>query len=1055
MDEVPQFIPLTPEYREYWTEQKRLVLQGVWQSGYWIPGTLHYYINHWTIEIKKHPDDKVSDLLPPFFRDVEYEIHMQYQVARGFSRFSEQTKEDIKGLTPYDILTKGWNYPQGYPLYENEAKSIMLVTGRGLGKSFNFACLIDYEWRFLEHVKQKKQVVVGAHDTKYSDDLLNKVKLGQQHLKGGITFNDKYYPPPFFKRYKGGWASGKTIEAKYDIMRGRSRIPKGDGSIIKHVCFRNNIQAAGGTRANLIVLEEAGIFPNLARSFGACRQGVKYDNKQFGTIVAMGTGGDMESGTVDLSSMFYSVDSYNLISIDDKWEYKGKIGLFFPASMAINNLKDTNGNTVYPTAYDYVMSRREELLNDDADRIAIEQETMFNPEKPTEAFLISSGNIFPKIQLQDHLSNIETHDSLSKMGQVGELDFNEDGTLKWTINNKLKPVTNFPIKDHQDVTGAIIIYEHPYLSMEGLVPYNLYVGGTDPLDHSKAEFSESLLSTYIFKRFNTFEDTYDTIVAEYVGRPDMIEEAYENTRKLLIYYNAMCLYENNLPGMFTYFKNKRSLHMLYDTPDIIRQILKDSKVDRGKGVHMVEKLKTECENFTNSWLRTDYAPGKMNLEKIPSVGLLKELIQYNKKGNFDRCFDGNTMITTDYGFKKISDIVVGEKVLTHTGNYKQVTHWSKHKPEDSELLNIKVCSIFEDLLVTKNHKIFAMKIKRVGQRESYKNKIIKRGGSWHEARDLKKNDMVLIPKRKALPKNNFEDDMLYLFGWYLADGHIGKNKAKNKITICLQGDQKHIAIRLMEIIAKYTTNEPKSNSVDGTKKYKPVKLLEYPYGKNCYFIEVSSYILASLFTKNCGTAHNKTINKELYNTSNLMPLVIGFLEGDGHQKLDKYGRNIIECSSIYKDLIKQIRQILLDNGIYNSVCIKAPRKLSNKSQICISISGKYVLPIVQASLKFNITTINTYTKNFGVETNDGYFIPIKSITPVKFDDYVYNFSVKDDETYVASGVVVHNCISFFLIMLAIQNLHEITIKKQEDTVRLDEFFPKRINVKTSKNTSFY
>jgi len=652
--DIPDFIPLSPEYREYWAEQKKLCLEGVWQSGGWIPGTLHYYINHWTIEIKKHPDDKVSDLLPPFFRDVEYEIHMQYQVARGFSRFSEQPKEIRDKKDPFDILTTIYNKPQGRPLYENESKNIILVTGRGLGKSFNFACIIDYEWRFLEHVKQKKQVLVGAHNTKYSDDLLNKVKLGQQHLKGGITFNGKYYPPPFYKRYKGGWASGKSIEAKYEIMRGRSRIPKGDGSIIKHVCFSNNHQAAGGTRANLIVLEEAGIFPNLAKSFGACRQGMKYDNRPFGTIVAMGTGGDMDSGTVDLSTMFYDTKSYNLVAIDDRWEHKGSMGMFFPTSMGVNSYKDANGNTIYPEAKDYVMGRREQLLDDGADRVALELEIMFNPEKPSEAFLISSGNIFPKVKLQDHLSNIEVHDALRKKGQIGALEFNENGTLRWEINNKLKPVTAFPIKDHQDVTGAIVIYEHPYLSMEGSIPDNLYIGATDPLDHSKSEFSSSLFSTYIYKRFNTFEDTYDMIVAEYVGRPEMIEEAYEHNRKLLIYYNAMGMYENNLPGMFTYFKNKRSLHLLYDTPDIIRQILKETNVNRIKGVHMVEKLKTECENFANTWLRTEYAPGRLNLEKILSVGLLKELIQYNKKGNFDRVISFFLIMLTIQNIHEVS-----------------------------------------------------------------------------------------------------------------------------------------------------------------------------------------------------------------------------------------------------------------------------------------------------------------------------------------------------------------------------------------------------------------
>jgi len=44
------------------------------------------------------------------------------------------------------------------------------------------------------------------------------------------------------------------------------------------------------------------------------------------------------------------------------------------------------------------------------------------------------------------------------------------------------------------------------------------------------------------------------IVAEYTGRPATAEDYYENVRKLLLYYNARLLYENQWKGLATYFK---------------------------------------------------------------------------------------------------------------------------------------------------------------------------------------------------------------------------------------------------------------------------------------------------------------------------------------------------------------------------------------------------------------------------------------------------------------------------------------------------------------------
>ncbi len=77
----------------------------------------------------------------------------------------------------------------------------------------------------------------------------------------------------------------------------------------------------------------------------------------------------------------------------------------------------------------------------------------------------------------------------------------------------------------------------------------------DPYDHDKSG-TDSLGSTLVYKRFQTFESYFDVLVAEYTGRPETAEEYYENVRKLMLYYRATLLFENERKGIYPYFQQK-------------------------------------------------------------------------------------------------------------------------------------------------------------------------------------------------------------------------------------------------------------------------------------------------------------------------------------------------------------------------------------------------------------------------------------------------------------------------------------------------------------------
>jgi len=80
-----------------------------------------------------------------------------------------------------------------------------------------------------------------------------------------------------------------------------------------------------------------------------------------------------------------------------------------------------------------------------------------------------------------------------------------------------------------------------------------------------------------------------------------------------------------------------SIGLLAFTPGVLKAN-ETSKTARTRiyGQHMSIIVKDEVELYLREWLLTPIGDGKLQLHTIKSIPLLKELISYNKNGNFDR-----------------------------------------------------------------------------------------------------------------------------------------------------------------------------------------------------------------------------------------------------------------------------------------------------------------------------------------------------------------------------------------------------------------------------------
>jgi hypothetical protein len=430
--------------------------------------------------------------------------------------------------------------------------------------------------------------------------------------------------------------------ASYIVDRNGTKIEAGFLSEIMGVTVKNDVQKIRGKAGKLILFEEAGKFPGLKEAWQIARPSVEQGSNVFGLMIAYGTGGTEEANYEGLQDLFYEIDAYNVLGVDNIWDEgaTSKCGFFIPEYDNMEGLDeegrpfmDSDGNSLKEIATSYILRQRQKIFENATDKTAIDRYIAEHPMTPQEACLQISGNIFPKKDLIQQLAYIRNTESIKSYKQVGELVQNQNGSLVWNqVEKKFRDLTKYRVEKGISKNGAIVIWEHP----EPNPPWGLYVAGLDPYDHDQAESSESLGSIFIYKRFRSFDKTYNQIVAEYTGRPEKADMFYENVRLLLLYYNATCLYENQWPGFSVYMRNKHYDYLLADQPDIISKMIKDSRVQRGKGIHMVTDIKNNAELWLRDWLLEEYEPGKMNLTKIYSEGLLEELIAYNNKGNFDR-----------------------------------------------------------------------------------------------------------------------------------------------------------------------------------------------------------------------------------------------------------------------------------------------------------------------------------------------------------------------------------------------------------------------------------
>lgn len=371
-----------------------------------------------------------------------------------------------------------------------------------------------------------------------------------------------------------------------------------------------------------------------------------------------------------------------------------------------------------------------------------------------------------------------------------------------------------------------------------------------------------------------------------------------------------------------------------------------------------------------------------------------------KQMAFDNiCFKPDTRIMG--ANKPISSIEPGEMVLDRYGKYTKVAKRFDRK-YDGDLIDIKA-QYLENIECTPEHPILVV---REGNIQNKKTE-------WVDAKDIKVNDFLVVPKiatkdinrkidlkdfnktndphyRRGLQNIELTDDVLWMMGLYVAEGHISGKETNLQINFTLNVNEQEYASKLKSTFK----NIGYKASIRNSKVSQAMN------------VQVSCTALARAFKCWFGKgAINKKIPDFIFTSKSdvAKPFLNGLIDGDG--SVD----NQVSFHSSSKTLIHQVQLMLATLNAMTGLSYVKPydREIKggtvhSKDSWQLRGKNKYLDEIFNAKA----TNKRLSTQYFFDENN--VYVSVKNVSKKHYNGSVHNIET-DNHTYVVSNAVVHNC----------------------------------------------
>lgn len=398
----------------------------------------------------------------------------------------------------------------------------------------------------------------------------------------------------------------------------------------------------------------------------------------------------------------------------------------------------------------------------------------------------------------------------------------------------------------------------------------------------------------------------------------------------------------------------------------------------------------------------------------------------SKRMASQECFEGDTRIYTKYGLKRISEIKVGDEVLTHLGRFRKVIRTMSHETDD--IVQIKSSMNRNARFVTNNHPFMygnewtpLQQVPNKAVLPSFFNKSLlpETVTKFNVAsvvdppffKLLEDGDFIYVNDRKH--KKRFPKEILldYKFGQfiglYLAEG----SKVGNRVTLSFNyktelndwaADMASLVKERYHIDPKIHKKQKGSGNLDFCSQIFSQLIDAFVDGDYCYYKKLSD------------------LAYEKMNAEFAKGIIDGYYKGDGCI-LPKYKKSATTVSEDLSYDIVYLLKMLGYSGVSTfptkgglSIFDLSGAEYCKADKFTVSLNNTKGLQCQDRNLtsilddrKPTKPSVEVASNNFIYTTllkNEGKYEPIT----------VYNLEVEEDHTYVTEHFIVHNCDAEFL-----------------------------------------
>ena len=374
------------------------------------------------------------------------------------------------------------------------------------------------------------------------------------------------------------------------------------------------------------------------------------------------------------------------------------------------------------------------------------------------------------------------------------------------------------------------------------------------------------------------------------------------------------------------------------------------------------------------------------------------------------CIEPETDVATNPGLKQISQLEVGDFVLTHTGEYKPVTKvWDMKY--SGLYYRIQVFGKPEPLLCTADHPIIAVS-RPVSKKKDKRLLRVTTPLQFHKPSELKPGDYLVSPiVRKVIHTERYEKDvpmyrggtstrplslnatpeLFRLIGYYYAEGSCDGGRRVN--FDFNENEQETHAKDCGELVAKYFGKE--------------IKLRKN--GEHGVRLVLDSALAEDFFAQFGKGAPNKKMPDWIFfaEPEKQAELLRGEWQGDGC-KVKQARQKYLNITTTSKSLAFQVQSVYARLGIVSTVDSElSPNRLRSYH---VNVFGRWAIKLAKLwNIEFDYKPTK-HADKFQIDERYVY-LPIRKIEVEEVRDHrVMDVTVEDDHTFAPLGLATSNCV---------------------------------------------